>query len=133
MSCGQIRVMYEGTTKKFRLRFTDDEGERVDLDEVEDIEFEVKRAAGAADPPLLFKNIGAGIELETQDGDTLGEAILTIDAADTTEANTDWIAPRTGVFYYDVIVLQDSGATRLVAVPPSELRVKALVNNVPAV
>jgi hypothetical protein len=83
------------------------------------IELQIKTTAGAADPALLSKSVGAGITLLSQSGATLGQAEISITAAE-----TQALLART--YKYDVIAV--IGGKRRVLVPPSDFVLKELVN-----
>lgn len=106
----------ESTRKRFTVR-DEETDDPVDLTGAT-IEFEIKAKAGDDDPALVHKEIGDGIELLTQSGDTLGQGDFVIDPEDT--------AALDGMYMYDLVVV--SGGERRYVIKPSECYIHPVVN-----
>ena len=120
MSCvNQQKTVFKGEYKLLVLTVTDDEQDPVDLTAATALEFQVKTAVGAADPPLIGKAIGTGVTLRPQAGITLGQAEIEIQTSDTSA-----LAP--GTYYYDVVLVL--AGKRYFVVPPSEFIIKGVIN-----
>jgi len=119
----QPKLIWDGEHRTFRLRVTNQsDGSRVSLTGAA-VEFQVKESDGASDPALIALEVGTGITLEPQAGDTLGEALIDL-------TPTDLAALQAGgsrVLRYDVITLLASGK-RYVVVPPSDFDYRLIVN-----
>ncbi len=111
-------LVYAGDTATLRLTITDDADARIDLTGA-GIELQVKPAVGAADPPTIAKEVGAGIELLDQtDPATKGQADVTITSDDTDQT--------AGLYWLDVVVAIGSGRVHVIA--PREFTIAAVVN-----
>ncbi|HUS27550.1 MAG TPA: hypothetical protein VMZ53_03550 [Kofleriaceae bacterium] len=101
-----------------------DTGFPVDLSagtwQIDTLEFQIKSDVEAADPALVSKSLVGGITLLTQSGDTLGQAEIEIDPADTQS-----ITP--GVYKYDVVAVF-TNAKRVFVIKPSDLQLYGVVN-----
>jgi hypothetical protein len=118
----QPKVIYKGEDKSYLLTVVDENGDRVDITAFS-IEFEVKPAAGDADPATIAKSVGLGITILAQSGGTLGQAQIDINPSD-----TNGIAAL--LYKYDVVVI-DTTAERHVVIPPSTFEVREVVNIAP--
>lgn len=106
-------AMKLGDDKTLLLTLTDrSTGERLNLTDYEAIELQVKPKDGDLDAPILTKALGAGITLLTQSGDTLGQAHVTIDSADTPGDGAN-----AGIYRFDVVVVDENGKRRTVYGP----------------
>jgi|SRR5688572_2599419 len=115
-------VMFRGATKRWTItirREVDDEP--IDITAATALEFQVKTVPGAADPPLISKAIGTGVTIQPQTGDTLGQAIIALDGADTNGAGTP-----AGLYHYDVVLVL--GGERHYVIAPSEFWLRDVVN-----
>jgi hypothetical protein len=112
-------AVYKGEDKNYTLTIVDENGDRVDITGFA-IEFEVKPKAGDPDPASIAKSVGSGIVLKPQTGDTLGQATISLDPAD-----TSGLAAL--VYKYDVVAV-DGGGERHVVIPPSTFDLREVVN-----
>jgi hypothetical protein len=91
--------------------------QRYDLTDHE-IQLDVRDGDDESATLLFSKAIGSGIVLEAQSGDTLGEALITIDPADTSAV------PEAGKSYkFDVWAKLPAGGPPVPVIKPSEFRV----------
>ena len=128
MAVEQAQAIFLGESLVLLLTVTDQgTGDPFDLSTYTAIEFQVKASDGAADPPLISKSLGSGITLVG--GGTGGQAQVAINTSDTTTANPEWPAApgNVGTFRYDLVGIDGSG-DRDVLIPPSNFRVKPVVN-----
>lgn len=109
-----------GAYRVFRTTVTDvDTGARKDITGAT-VEFQVRTAAGVADPPLISKAVGAGITiLDQANAATKGQADIVLAAADTS-------ALAAGTYSYDLVIIV--GGERRVLVPPSPFVLKEAGN-----
>lgn len=120
-------VLWRGESRTILVTVTDPEtGDRANLAsgtfQADELEFEIKTAAGAPDPALISKSLAnGGVSLLPQSGDTLGQAHVGI-------GPTDFAAIAAGIYSYDVVLVLATGA-RIYVVKPSELRLRNVVNN----
>ena len=114
--------MFKGEDRTFTILVVDEEGERADITGYA-IEFEVKIADGAADPPDIAKSVGSGITINPDQVANKGEATLQINPTDTNS-----LAAR--VYRYDLVVI-DGGFERHVVIPPSDFDLRDVVNIAP--
>lgn len=117
----QTVTVYKGQTKTWRVPVSDEDGAAVNLTTVDEIEFQVKRRAGNADPPLISKSLGDGVTvLDQTDPDTLGSFEIRLEASDTSGMDE-------GVYRYDVVLI--AGSDRQYIVPSSKFNLLEVVNN----
>lgn len=114
--------IWRGQTRTYRFTVFDLETDApVSIADYDDIEFEVKKAAGDADPALIAKAIGDGVERLAQSGDTLGQLEVTLVPDDTAGEGTP-----PGVFSYDLWGI--SGGNRYVLAIPADFTIEDVVN-----
>lgn len=112
-------VWYRSETQRKVLTVVRD-GELRNLNEASAIEYQIKSAPGAADPPLVAIAIGTGITLRAQTGATLGQADILV-----TSAQVDSLAPGT---YYEEVAVAWTDGDRTYPVPPRKFILSAVVN-----
>jgi len=119
----QPLIIWDGEHRTFRLRVTNEsDGSRVNLGGAT-LELEVKHADGASDPALIHLEIGSGITLEPQVGDTEGEALIDLAPSDLAPLQ----AGGSRILRYDVTTLLASGKRKKV-IPPSDFDFRVVVN-----
>jgi hypothetical protein len=121
MSCNRTQTWYRGESRELVLTISVD-GEAVDLSSALAIEYQLKEAPGAADPPLIALALGTGISLRPQSGATLGQADVAIPYT-----ATDVLTART---YYEEVAAMFPGTPpiRRYVVPPRKVFVLDVVN-----
>lgn len=125
--------IWRGQSRVFRMTVFDVDADEPtsQLADFDSIEFQVKRATGDADPALIAKTIGAGIELLAQSGDTLGQLEVTIDPIDTAGDPDAMPTPTTGlvegVYKYDLWGI--IGERRYLLARPADFVVEDPVND----
>lgn len=117
--------LWKGESRTLTVTVVDpDTGFPVDLSSVDwliaAIEFQVKADVETADPPAIAKSIGSGITLLAQTGDTLGQAEIELEPADTSTLTA-------GQYKYDVVAVFDDGR-RTYVIKPSYLTLNGVVN-----
>lgn len=123
--------IWRGQTRVWRFTVWEiDTDERKDLSVYEDIEFQVKRATGDADPALISKALGTGVELLTQSGDTIGQLEVTAHPIDTAGDPDALPTPTTGldegIYSYDLWGI--IGTERYLLARPADFVVEDVVN-----
>ncbi len=118
-------VLYIGEDVTYRITVTDADGERYDLEQFTDIEFEAKAQEGAPDPARIAKTLDGGdiVLLDQSAEATKGQADITVAAADSAS-----LVP--GTLRYDVIGIHATEGRKLI-IAPSDLVVRGAVNLVP--
>lgn len=107
-----------GDDVAYLLIITDDTGERVDLRTISAIEAQVKTRVGAADPPLIAKALGSGVDPLDQDlPTTRGQALIVFGSTDTN------LPP--GLYALDVVAID---ARRQHVIAPRDYTIADVVN-----
>lgn len=110
--------VYRGEGRTFRLTIRDKYKQPQNLTDHE-LQMDVRDGDDESATLLFSKSIGSGIELETQSGDTLGQALITLDPADTTTS----VPEGGGSYKFDVWARLPAGGPPLPVIIPSEFRI----------
>ncbi len=123
MSCSATPVWKRGETREMTLTVFDAGGAARDISSATAIEYQVKTAPGAADPPLIGLSLGSGVTIRSpQTGQNEGRADVVVSSA-----LTDLLAPGT---YYEeaVLVLPGTPPIRKYVLGPRKIIVAEVVN-----
>lgn len=117
----QSQSVLRGETRGWLVTVTDENDARIDLNGVDEIEFQVKKRMGRGDPPLVFKSIAMGgiTVLDQSAPATKGQFELLLTVNDTKNLP----AAR---YRYDVVIV--AGSQRQYVVPPSDFELGDVVN-----